>query len=536
MIKKLLILIFVSSFFVFAQERQNPGVELPDFVITGRDVVSIQKSNKMEPDFISTVSEDFFKPAYPADALQIKDFSNPIKKDLNLFDTTNFYNGLLEFGIGNIDLPYAKIAYGIPFKNGIIQAYFKGNNQTDYIENSGKNSFEGGGNLSFFVDNDAAAFAGTHFNFHADYGSSNFKFFASQTPGLKRSINKGNAYFNLKNLLSKSFIIDGKISDQYTSLPNENFSEHLIGLNGYAQINFGSFNIGAAADFRNQTLKLNRTPEASNLNKNMNEFFGVKPAVGSDISDKFKIKFGFNYSVSASENYFAPYASAGLKFNDNLSFFGEFNPRGEFYSNGDFLRQNPYYNPPNSPNVFTRKKDFVKGVLKYEYGKYFEIDAGASYYFAMDFPYFIQAEQSGKFDISTTNVEDYEMFINLLFHLGPFGEFYGSAKYNIMERDDNGNLIPYYSRMRASLFYSIQAADNLTAQASLNFYSKRYADSANTISLGSFFDLGLKFDYELIKQFHLTLEFANLTDNSNYMWAGYKELPLNVIGGFIFRW
>lgn len=542
MIKKLLILIFISSFLIFAQndKKQNPGVELPDFVITGRDVVSIQKSNKKEPDFISTVSEDFFKPVYPADDLKIKDFSNPIKKDLNLFDTTNFYNGLLEFGIGNNNLPRAKIAYGVPFQNGIFQAYFKGNNQTDYqadnIENSSKNDFEGGGNLSFFIDNDAAAFPGTQFNFHGDYGSSNFKFFGSQTPELKRSINTGNAYFNLKNLLSSKFIIDGKISDQYTSMPNESFSEHLLRLNGYAQVNFGSFNLGVAADLKNQSLNLKRTANASNLNKNKDEFLGIKPVVGINISDLFKIKLGFNYSASGSENYFAPYASAGFKLNNNLSFFGEFNPHAEFYSNGDFLRQNRYYNPPNSPNVFTRKKNFIKAVLKYEYEKYFEIDGGASYYAATDFPYFISAQQSGKFDITTVDVEDYELFINLLFHLGPFGEFYGSAKYNIMERDDNGNAIPYYPKMRASLFYSYHLANNLTGKASLKFYSKRYTDAANTISLGSYFDLGLKFDYELIKQFHLTLEFANLTGNTNYIWAGYEELPLSVIGGFIFRW
>ena len=60
--KRLLIIISVLFFsiLIFPQdnEKKNPNVELPDFVITGKDVISLQKSKKLDPGFISTVSEE----------------------------------------------------------------------------------------------------------------------------------------------------------------------------------------------------------------------------------------------------------------------------------------------------------------------------------------------------------------------------------------------------------------------------------------------------------------------------------------------
>ncbi|WP_407931569.1 hypothetical protein, partial [Ignavibacterium album] len=56
--------IFVISLItVFAQEDKPkvPGIELPDFVITGKDVIAMKKSDKIKPEFVTTISENFIK-------------------------------------------------------------------------------------------------------------------------------------------------------------------------------------------------------------------------------------------------------------------------------------------------------------------------------------------------------------------------------------------------------------------------------------------------------------------------------------------
>ena len=62
----LLLILFLISAEIFSQanEKQNPNVQLPDFVITGKDVVSLQKARKIDPGYISTISEAFIKPVF----------------------------------------------------------------------------------------------------------------------------------------------------------------------------------------------------------------------------------------------------------------------------------------------------------------------------------------------------------------------------------------------------------------------------------------------------------------------------------------
>ena len=64
MIKYFLTIFLFVSILIYSQEEQNPNVELPDFVIFGQENISVRRVDKMGPDFISTVSNEFLKPSY----------------------------------------------------------------------------------------------------------------------------------------------------------------------------------------------------------------------------------------------------------------------------------------------------------------------------------------------------------------------------------------------------------------------------------------------------------------------------------------
>ena len=118
MIKKIFYLFIIIPLVSFAQDKGNPNVELPDFVITGRDIVSIQKAKKIKPDLVPTISKDFFKPNYSPDNLGIQDISNPVSNKLDLTDSLNNYNGYFELGLG---------AYTLPSKSNLFNPFFKRN-------------------------------------------------------------------------------------------------------------------------------------------------------------------------------------------------------------------------------------------------------------------------------------------------------------------------------------------------------------------------------------------------------------------------
>ncbi len=537
--KKIIILLFFFfGLTSFAQDKQNPNVELPDFVITGRDIISIQKAQKLKPDLIPTISKNFLKPEYSPEELGLQNISSPISQNLNLTDTLNNYNGLINLGIGFYTLPEANAVYSIPFNNGIFNGYFNGNNVLNYLDsnNSSRSEWDGGINFSYFVDNDAAFWGGTKINVHGNYGASDYKFYGSNTPKKVRDLNKGDFLFGISNMVNKNFIINANISNRYTYLPNETFSENLLDFSAYSEARFSTFNLSADFNFKNQYINLKREPGAVKLNDNMSRFFNILPLAGLNISSLMKIKFGFNYAESNNNKFFAPYGSLGMQFNKNLSFFGEINPHAEFLTNGDFLRENQYNIPQNTPNVFVRKRFALNALLKYEYDKYFEIDGGADYYNVKNLPYFSDKNNTGKFDVFLTDANSYSVFIHLLFHPGPFGIFYGNVKLN-STKDANGNIIPYEPQAEVSLIYGYNFFnDDLYTEASLNLYSEQYTNIENSNTINPYFNMGLKLKYRIFSNFRLTLELLNLFNHDNYLWNNYKEPPFNLIGGFSYQW
>lgn len=536
MIKKVFSIVLLLSAMVFCQQNtsQNPSVELPDFVITGKDIISVPKATKLPPGFISMITKDYINPSFSPDILTVPDFLLPITNTVSLSDTTKVYNSYVQFEAGRYTLPQAKVFYGAPFQNGIFDAFFKGNNQLAYVDNSNYSIFLTGLDFKYYVPENSSAFGGTQILLGGDYGSSTFKFFGSTDPTLNRTINKGDININVRNLASNTFTFDLKSINNFTALPNEGFSENLYKFKGFGKAEFGRFALGLDLTYEKQFLTISRTANAVLRENSYDNYLNLKPFMGLQISDLLNVRFGVDYSKSGSSNYFSPFGEIAFNMGDGLSLLGEFYPHGEFLSNGEFLRQNRYYNPPNSLNVFTKKTFDIKGMLKYEYGDSFEIDGGITYFSASNLPYFIDAPVSGKFDILTVDADSYTWFIKTLFHMGRFGVLYGNAELNSTKHD--GNFLPYYPVFKASATYGYYFSSALNAEVNLKYFSKSYTDVNNLISLPDFVDLGFKFDYSFLKQLHFILELSNLTNNSNYQWRGYEGLPLNVKGGFLFRW
>ena len=167
MIKYFLVTLFVSTIIVFPQEEQNPNVELPDFVIFGQENISVRNVDKIEPDYISTVSDEFLKPTYKPDYLDFAEISNPVEAEISLLDSADYRNGYIEMKAGIYELPEGKIDYTFPFKNGILHGFIKGINQLSYVENSQRQYLEGALDFAYTLPTDLNVLPGTKFAINA---------------------------------------------------------------------------------------------------------------------------------------------------------------------------------------------------------------------------------------------------------------------------------------------------------------------------------------------------------------------------------
>ncbi len=530
--KLILILSFLFCALVNAQS-QNPNVELPDFVITGTDVISVQGAQKIQPEFVSTMSEQFFKPVFSPEELDVKDLSSPIKGDLNILDSLNYLRGKLEFGAGIYSLPTADLTYLFPFDGFVAGGHFNGENHRAHIDNSERYLINGGLNLLFTTSNENEFLPGTQFKVNGEFGSSSYKFYAVDNP-LKRTLNQGNFSLGILNQMNRIFNFDLTVEDELSSISQENYSENILSLKGLAKVNFSAFNIGVSTMFRKQSLTIDDTP-SSVMNSDVDNFFTIKPFGGVNISDALKVAGGISYSKSGERSYTAPFASVSLKINKFFSLFGEYSPHAEFLTSNQLFKVNHYYEPQNFYNFFYRKRNLITAAAKFEYDKYYQVNAGFKYFTSPEYPFFADSGATGRFYLSSADANNLTIFADFLFHPGPFGIFYGDIEFS-NTKVDGGDYVPYHPQVKASATYSYEFAFGLIPQVGFKFTSKSFTDLPNTESIPGYFDINLKILYKVVPEFFFTVEIQNLFSDNIYYWNGYKETPLDLVAGFKYLW
>lgn len=530
--KYLVSLLLIFAVNLIAQEAsQGQNVELPDFVITGKETFTLPEMKKMKPEHISTLSEQFILPVYSPEELEIKEFSDPLKKDVLLLDEVDFANGSLFFGLSNNYLPSAKLNYYLPFENAFLNAGVNTISRRPYVENADLFSVSGNLKFDYFIDENSGFLPGVNLYGNGIVEHSSRKFFASLIPDLKREITNADVAFGLKNLSGKNFIYDFRFNDEFVNLGNENLSENVLGFTTNANLFFKNFEVIAGLQFNSQYLK---HPSQLIGNQSFN-YLKTKGLIGFKASRAVRVNFGFEYSSSDTNYNFSPVAELSFKLDKGILFLAEYNPTSEFVTNKALLAVNPYFNSLGFNNLFMKKNSNFLLAVKFEYKKQFEINGGFKYYNSPDHYYFTDTVSPGFFELNTTEAKSFNTFINILVHPGRFGYLY--AELNAGEvKDTAGLLLPYYPSIKGEVVYGYKFDFGVLSKIKLKYLSRTYADLANTMEIDPYIDLGLNFDYSFNNGFNITLEFNNLLSRKNYLFKNYKETPVDIMAGINYTW
>jgi len=523
-------LILIPVALTAQEHKQNQqSVELPEFVITGVERISLPAVSKPKAELISTLSNEFFKPQYSPEELQITELSNPIRKDITFVNNVKKYNGRLTLGAGIYTMPMGELVYGNNFDSGLLTGRLWGLNQMSYEgDNSGYNTSGIELKSSFFKSHSSGFLPGTKLTLGGDYLREAYRFFKSVQPDIQRDIYKGNINFGLDNLSIENFKFGAFINERFFEAKDIAFTENTFNAKGFIETGFNGYTFGFKTNYINQ-----------NIQNPVSLYFGFwENSIYIKLKPFDDIQAGGGIYLAGTGSDKTPlfFGNVIIKINDKLSFLVEMNPCSEFTTIADLIHINRYLNKDSvQKNIFTDNKLNIKAALKYEYETYFEIDGGFRVAEFNNFIYFTEnTVQEGRFDVKTTSAKRFSGFVNLLFHPGPYGIFYGNLEIqNIKDKD--GWIIPYNSNIHSSLSYELNFKSGLNILSSFEFYSSAYTDLTNTHKLNAYADLRLRPGYEAMKNLNIFTEFSNILNQENCKWGSYKEKRRDVVIGIDYK-
>ena len=530
MIKKIFFIILIPlTYFAQIRKLSDPSIELPEFVITGVEHISLPVMTKPKAELVSILSKDFVKPAYSPEELKLSEISSPVRKEVTLRDSVPVYGGRIQLGAGIQTIPTAEITLGKPFSGGIFRTKAWGRSEREYEKNAGVSALGFDMLTAFFIGNNSDFLPGTKIQIGGNYNLKSYNFYRPDTLYFKRNAQLGNMNLIVSNLMNENIKFNADLNDDIFYLKDRNLNENLFSLNGFLQTGLKEFSIASVVIYKHQNVRYD------SLTKMYNSFIYANPFLMFNISDLIKIRGGVTYAHSGNNNFFSPYGFGAIRFSSQLSFYGELNPKASFLSIADLSRMNRYYNPTNQQYIFLKEKMNIKAALKYEYEIYFEIDAGISFTDYDNYVYFTDNVQKGKFNLKTNAVKKLTGFFNFLFHTGPNGLFYGDL---ILEniKDYFNYFIPYSPSLKSTLAYGYQFRSGLRIDTKLYLASSCFSDELNTKKVNEYINVGIRAEYEFGKELRFYSEISNLINHKNYYWEGYLEKPFDIIVGIDYRW
>jgi hypothetical protein len=524
---KKIIFILLFPILLFAQNEKQQALELPDFIITGTRGIDVPILQKRKPKLIPVLTDDFFMPLFSPEEFVPAVLSNPYEKELQLVAPNQNYEGKVILGVGRYTMPTGEFSFTKDFSGFIINLNAAGTNITDYLPNSGYNNTLLSVGGDYFIKGGSDFFNGTKFSFDARYFRNSYKMYATATPWDERNTNLFNGSASISNNAYKYFGYNFSFAAQQFKFNLWDAKEDKLEGIGNIEYKTSAFNVAVKMDYTNQRIKTSILPDDSYSMLATDALLKVKPA------DGIQAGFGAYLANYNSHNFFMPKANIQLVLNDNLSLFADFSPAIEFYAFSDIVSVNRYSD--YTPAVFQKKKADMKVSVRYEYGKYFDITGGIGFASYDDFLYFEDNITTGIFTPYTTSAKRFYSYVNLNFHPGPMGYFYGNVTFQNMQ-NDNDMYIPYQPALDASLVYGYDFDMGILFRTKLDFQTSIYTGIANNEKLSSFVNLGFSVGYKILNNLIVKLDLNNATDSRNYFFRGYREKPFDIVAGVEYRW
>lgn len=526
--KKICFLIVLFTLNLFAQSEQQ-SIELPDFVITGKQSIDVQTAVKPKIELVSILSKDFYTPQYSTEELPLFFQSIPSQNLPSIKFSQDYLTGKLNLMLGKYTFPFGELFLTKSIENYLFNMKIWGSNIKEYVPFAGYNNSGININNDFFISTKSDFLPGTKIKLDATYYRDSYNFYGSLFPNDKRETNNFVAKFSLINNYINYFHFGFDVAGDVFNINSNNFKEIKIDWNGFTEFTLKDFSLGGKINFIKQTLNDNVLKERAY------NYFDSKAYIKIIPLNFINVESGLTFNSNSKYNFFSPFAFGELKIDKNLSLSALFNPHVEFLTNKNFITRN-MFSDLTIDNSFVKYKNDLKINSTYEVKKIFTASVTLNLASIDNYVYFENNPINGKYDVLTKNdVTKFALITNFYLYNNLFGNFFGELNYQKVN-DTNDKIIPFEPAWISKLNYNYNFDFGLSANFGFVYLGNYYSDLLNKNKVDNYTNLNFGLSYEILNGLKIKLDFQNILNKSNFVWQYYKEKSFDYLVGLEYQW
>ena len=525
----LYIILFCSISILAQEDNSGQGIELPDFVITGIQSVSVPTMQKKKFEFVPVVGPEFLKPKYDTEEFSLIDNSNPIKQEMEIKSLLKNYNGLLQIGAGTQTLPVGRFSFGINKSHFLFNSHLFGINTANYVPYSSYNASGAKIKLNYFVSHSANIFNGLSIGLDGKFQRDKYNFYGSSKPTRIRENESYFGKFFIDSKWHKSHKYGLNFSSQITNLKTDGIFENILNAEGFFEYKFSNISFGTNGNYKVQK-----------INDNIKGYKRTDFMQGSvylrlSNSKIFDLKLGARYSQLDTNNLISPIATFSIFVEEGVALFISYDGRSDLITYNNFKSENLYFENEYS-NIYQQQYSNLKVIIKYDFSDIFELNAGFYSSYFDNYHYYEDSNKDNKFNIKLmNNVKEVGGFLNLTINARDYGELFGNVEFQ--NTTDSANFkIPYKPLLTGNISYGYKINSGFYAKVKFNYSHLTYTSLSNNEQLPDYINLSAFFKYSLFNNFALTCSLENILNRKDYLLKNYIEKPRDIILGIEYRW
>ncbi len=163
----------------------------------------------------------------------------------------------------------------------------------------------------------------------------------------------------------------------------------------------------------------------------------------------------------------------------------------------------------------------------------FSAEIGAEFAMVQRSPIYFDTS-GGEFAINYTDITKLEAFAEMNYNISSMDEVSINLVFDKSEIE-GGNTVPYSIPMKFAMDYKRKWLKNFGTQFGIFYIDERFSDLQNQNKLNSYIDLRFKAEYSVSDLLNIFVRLENMMNNDIRIWNGYKERGLFITGGVLLK-